>query len=114
MKPQVVARDRLRSGLLGGRQPKRQPIQPLVGAAGGKFIDCTMRTANDVAGNEWGALASAILGMLQAALPLQHRPAVLSILGELAEDGFEVSLPVSGRTEVAWPVNPLLVSAINS
>jgi hypothetical protein len=52
-----------------------------------------------MAADKLAAFARAGLRVLQAALPLQHRPAVKIILGQLAENRFEIDLPVAQRTK---------------
>lgn len=73
---------------------------------GGKVIEGPSGNGNDMATNKLAALARAGLGILQAALPLQHRPAVKIIFGQLTEHPFEVDLPVAGRAETASPLLP--------
>src|SRR5690606_40324001 len=60
------------------------------------------------------ALARAVLRVLQAALPLQHRPAPEVVLRELREDRLEIDLPVAERAEAAGTVDPVLVAAIHA
>ena len=71
----------------GGRSPQftAQPEHPpdllLVDArAPAKSSKAFSVDADDVVGDERGALARAVLGVLQAALPFQHRPAVVAVL----------------------------------
>jgi hypothetical protein len=59
-----------------------------------------------MAADKLAAFARAGLAILQAALPLQHRPAVKIVLGQLAENAFEVDLPVAGRAEAPGPLLP--------
>ena len=52
--------------------------------------------------------------MLDAALPLHHRPARIVVLRQFAEDGFEIDLPIAQRTETPRPIDPVLVAAIHA
>ena len=45
--------------------------------------------------DEIGPFAGAVLGVLQAAFPFDHRPAVKAVLRELGEDAAEIDLPVA-------------------
>ena len=69
---------------------------------------------NDMVADERCTLGRSLFRMLDAALPLQHRPAGIVILSHLAEDGAEVDLPVAQRAEPARPVNPVLVAAVHA
>ena len=64
--------------------------------------------------DEGGALPGPVLGRLEGALPLQHRPALVPVLGELGEDGAEVDLAVAERAEAAGAVLPGLVAGIDA
>ncbi len=64
--------------------------------------------------DEASALLCPLCAILEAALPLQHGPAVIAVLGQLAEDLFEIDLAVSQRTEAAGTLDPVLVAAINA
>ena len=54
------------------------------------------------------------LRVFQATLPFQHRPAREIILCELAEDRFEIDLPVPQGTETPGTIEPRLVTAIGT
>ena len=45
--------------------------------------------------------------------PTQHRPAVKIILGELAENRFEIDLPIAQRTKTPRPLLPVLIAAVD-
>ncbi len=60
------------------------------------------------------ALPRAGITILQAALPLQHRPAVVVVLGQLAEDAPEVDLPVAERPEAPGASDPRLIAAVSA
>src|SRR5262245_48837820 len=51
------------------------PVGGLVGAGAGEIVERLLGDADDVVGDEPGALACAVLGMLETAFPLQHGPA---------------------------------------
>src|SRR5581483_7265615 len=70
--------------------------------------------ADDMVPDELGALARTVLGMLQRALPFEHRPAVVIILRQLREHRTEIDLPVTRRAEAAGPVHPALEAAIDA
>src|SRR6185312_8636507 len=69
---------------------------------------------DDVLADEGCAFLRALLGVLDAALPFQHGPARVAVLGELAEDRAEVDLAVAQRTEAAGAIDPALVAAIDT
>ena len=56
--------------------------------------------------NEVGPLGGAILRVLEGALPLQHGPAGVVVLGELAEDGAKVYLAVPQGAKAPRPPEP--------
>ena len=56
-----------------------------------------LRHADDVILDERRPFGGALLGVLDAALPLEHRPAAVAILGELAEDRAEVDLAIAAQ-----------------
>lgn len=66
-----------------------------------------------MAADKLAAFARANLRILQAALPLQHRPAVKIIFCELAENRFEIDLPVAQRTKTPRPLLPVLIAAVD-
>ena len=61
-----------------------------------------------------GALARAVLGMLQAAFPFEHGPGVVVILRQLREDAGEVDLPVAERAEAPGPLDPGRIARIDA
>ncbi len=69
---------------------------------------------DDVVGDERRALARAVLGVLQAALPLQDRPAVVVVGGEPREDADEVDLAVAQRAEPPGALEPGLEARIDA
>ena len=56
--------------------------------------------------DEFGAFARAVLGMLEAAFPFDHRPAGEVVGGQLGEDRAEVDLAVAERAEAAGALHP--------
>ena len=86
----------------------------LVGGAAGEIVECLFRHPDDVVLDEGRAFGRAVLGMLQAAFPFQHRPGIIAVLGELGEDAAEIDLPVAERAEAAGAVGPALVAGIDA
>src|SRR5437870_9726085 len=80
----------------------------------GEVVERLLGDADDVAADELGPFRGALLGVLQAALPLEHGPAVVAVLRHLREDGAEVDLPVAERAEAPGPVHPRLVAGVHA
>src|SRR5580704_8359131 len=95
-------------------QAERACDLPLVDLAAGEVVERLLGHANDVLRDEFGALARAVLGMLQAALPFQHRPRRIAVLRHLGEDAAEIDLAVAERAEAARPVDPRRIPRINA
>src|SRR5256884_1443849 len=85
-----------------------------VGASTGEVVERFFGDADDVVGDELRPFASAVLGVLETALPLQHRPAGIIVLGELGEDRLEVHLAVAQRAEASGPIDPRLEPTIHA
>ena len=83
-------------------------------APAGEVVERVLGDADDVALDERCALGRALLGMLERALPLEHRPAVVVVLGELREDAAEVDVAVAQRAEAARPVDPVLIAGVDA
>src|SRR5213083_2833213 len=66
-----------------------------VGAGAGEIVERLFRDADDVVGDELRPFAGAVLRVLEATLPLQHRPAGIIVLRQLREDRLEVHLAVA-------------------
>src|SRR6266571_9193897 len=66
-----------------------------VGAGAGEIVERLFRDAGDVVGDELRPFAGAVLRVLEATLPLQHRPAGIIVLRQLREDRLEVHLAVA-------------------
>src|SRR5271170_6684992 len=86
----------------------------LVDAAAGEVVERLLGHANDVLLDEFGALARAVLGMLQAAFPFEHRPRRIAILRHLGENAAEIDLPVPQRTEATRALDPGRIAAIDA
>src|SRR5918996_861317 len=86
----------------------------LVGSAGGEVLERRLGDPDDVVGDERRPFGCAVLGMLQAAFPLEHRPAAVVVAGELRENAGKVDLAVAERTEPASSVQPGLEARIHA
>src|SRR6266550_3663918 len=85
-----------------------------VGAGAGEIVERLFRHAEDVVGDELRSLAGAVLRVLDAALPLEHRPARIVVLRQLREDRLEVHLTIAEGTEPAGAIDPRLEPAIHA
>src|SRR5213593_1224850 len=103
-----------RSGWTISGDAEHPAIRGLVGAGAGEIVERLVRHPDDVVGNELRPFAGAVLRMLDAALPLEHRPAGIIVLRELREDRLEVHLTVAQRTEPAGAIDPRLEPAIHA
>ena len=83
-------------------------------AAAGEIVERLVGDADDVVGDELRALARAVLGVLQAALPFQHRPRVVADRRQFREDPAEVDLPVAERAEAPGAIDPGLEARIDA
>src|SRR5213080_1706067 len=106
------------STMLGSSPPsghaEHAAVRRHVAAGTGEIVECLFRDADDVVGDELRSFAGAVLGVLETAFPLQHRPAGIIVLGELREDRLEVHLTVAQRTEPSGPLGPRLEPAIHA
>src|SRR5690606_24125160 len=80
----------------------------------GEVVECLLGDADDVMLDEGRAFCRSVLGMLEAAFPFQHRPAVVPVLRELREDAAEIDLAIAQRTEAAGPLGPALIARIDA
>src|SRR5690606_33907527 len=80
----------------------------------GKIVERLLRNADDMVLHEFGPLARAVFGMLQAALPLNDSPTVEVVCGELRKHSAEIHLTVARRAEASCAVYPWLVARINA
>src|SRR6266516_992305 len=103
-----------RSGGTMSGDAEHAAIRGLVGAGTGEIVERLLGHTNDVVGDELRPLAGAVLRMLDAALPLEHRPAGIVVLRELREDRLEVHLTVAEGTEAAGAIDPRLEPAIHA
>ena len=67
-------------------QSENAPVRFYIRLAAREIIEGYIRGLDDVTGNKGGAFSCALFRALDAALPLQHRPAVVSSLGEKGKD----------------------------
>ena len=71
----------------------------MVHAAGREVVEGAVGHADDVALDKGRTFGRAVLRMLETAFPLEHGPAVITVLGKLRENPGEVDLPVARRTK---------------
>src|SRR6202040_400057 len=95
-------------------QTQHAPCLCAVDRAAGEIIERPVGNADDVVSDKACALAGTVLGVLQAAFPLEHRPAVKPDGSHAGEDRLEVDLPVAERTETAGPTDPGLETRIDT
>ena len=62
-----------------------------------EVVEGVRRRADHVLADERCAFARAVLGMFQRALPLEHRPAVIVVLGELEKMRLKSICPSPGE-----------------
>ena len=74
-----------------------------VRAAAGEIVESLVGHPDEVAVDERCAFRRALLGMLEAAFPFEHRPAGIVVARKLREDAGEVDLSVAERAETARP-----------
>src|SRR5208283_5791214 len=86
----------------------------LVDRDAGEIVERLLRHADDVMLDELGALARAVLRVLEAAFPFEHRPGRIAVLRHLGEDAREIDLPVAERAEAARPVDPRRIPRIDA
>src|SRR5260370_15191653 len=89
-------------------------IRSIISTRAGEIVERLFRHPDDVVGDELRPLAGAVLRMLDAALPFEHRPAGIVVLRQLREDRLEVHLTVAQRTEPAGAIDPRLEPAIHA
>src|SRR3954470_17249861 len=100
--------------VLPGSQAQHFTVGGIVGTGLGEVVEGALGDFDDVRRDEVGSLGGSLLGVLHAALPLQHRPAVEAVLRQLGEDAVEIDLTVAERAEPAGPVDPGLIPAIDA
>ena len=95
-------------------ETEKAAVGGIIDTAFGEIVEGPLGHADDVVFNEASAFARAVFRMFQRAFPLQHRPAVEIILGELGKHRAEIDMPVAQRAETSRPVDPALITAINA
>src|SRR3546814_13276317 len=80
----------------------------LIDAARREIVEGVRRHPDDVIADEGRALARALLGMLERAFPLAHRPTRIIIGRHLREARTEIDLPAPARPEASGPLDPAL------
>src|SRR5262249_50781499 len=90
------------------------PVGGLIGAGAGEVVEGLLGDADDVVGDEAGALTRTVLRMLETAFPLQYGPAGEVVLRELREDRWEIDLAVAERAEATGTVGPGLKTTIDA
>src|SRR6266852_6170496 len=86
----------------------------MVGAGLRKIVESRACSLDDVPRDERRAFGGALLGALDAAFPLEDRPAVEAVLSQLRENAGEVHLSIAGRPEPAGAIDPRLISAVHT
>src|SRR5258705_8144218 len=103
-----------RSGGTMSGDAEHPAIRRLVGPGAREIVERLLGHTDDVVGDELRPFAGAVLRMLDAALPLEHRPAGIVVLRELREDRLEVHMTVAQGTEAAGAIEPRLEPAIQT
>src|SRR5271165_250047 len=85
----------------------------LVDRAAGEIVERLVGNADEVVLDEFGAFARAVLRVLEAAFPFQHRPGRIAVLCHLGEDAGEIDLAVAERTEAPCTLDPGRVARID-
>src|SRR5262245_57698093 len=95
-------------------EPEHAAVGGLVGAGTAEIVECLIGHADQVVGDELRAFAGALLRVLDAALPFEHRPPGVVVLRQLREDRLEVHLTVARGTEPPGAIDPRLVPAVHA
>src|SRR5271163_649174 len=101
-------------GLLPSLQSERAVDLLLVDRAGGEIVERLVGHADHVLLDELSALARAVLRVLEAAFPFEHRPGRVAVLRQLREDAAEIDLPIAERAETARPLDPWRIAGIDA
>src|SRR3546814_18587855 len=80
----------------------------LIDARRREIVEGVRRHPDDVIADEGLALARALLGMLERAFPLEHRPNRIIIGRHLREDRTEIDMPIAERKNASGPIDPAL------
>src|SRR5262249_29045313 len=67
----------------------------------------------DVCSDPTGRFTHPLLAILQTTLPLDHRPGVVAVRRQLAEDTTEVHLAVAHGTKTTGPTHPVLEARVD-
>src|SRR6478609_631743 len=94
--------------------PQQRTIGGKVDAAGGEIIEGPRGDIDQVAGNEGRSFRRSLLGILDAAFPFEHGPAVEIMLRQLREDRPEIDLAVAEGTEPPGTLRPGLKAGIDA
>src|SRR5258706_2856105 len=99
----------------GEASKAQHPLQlRSIGARPGKVVERLLGHPDDVIADEPRTFRRPLLRMLEAAFPLEHRPAFVAVLRHLREDRLEVDLPVAERAEAPGAVHPRLVARVHA
>src|SRR5215218_1834183 len=112
--PTIPSRRRRRRDIALSVQAERVPIGRLVRGAAGVVLKVPLGDLDDVCANQVSRLPCPLLGVFQAALPLDHGPGTVAVLRQLAEHAREVHLAVADGAEPPSPVHPVLETAIDT
>lgn len=85
-----------------------------VDAGSRKVVEGFAGDGDDVVADEGRAFAGTLFGVFETALPFEHGPAGVVVLGEFGKDGFEGDLTVADGTEASGAVGPILIAAIDT
>ena len=85
-----------------------------VGAGRSEVVERVVCHFDDVIGDELRPVARRDFGMLQAVLPLVHRPAGKIVGGKFGEYRLEVHLAIAERAIASGAVEPALVAAVDA
>src|SRR6267142_4458802 len=98
------------------KEPSFQTEHPSVGLAAGlaagKVVEGHTGGLNQVPRNERRSLGRALFRAFDAALPFQHRPAVVPRFREQRKNPLKINLTISDRAEPSRALRPRLVSAV--
>src|SRR5882762_10048342 len=96
------------------RETEHAAIRGLIRAGLCEVIERRARCLNYMACDEWSTLGRTLLGALDAAFPLEDRPAVEIILRELGKNAVEINLAVAGRTKTSGAIDPGLITTVDA
>lgn len=76
--------------------PQYPPVRRRISTRCSKVIEALLRSADHVLPDERRTFTRAVFRMLEAALPFDHGPTVVTVLRKLAEHLREINLPITG------------------